>query len=269
MDNKNRQEIGNIYLSLDEAREEIQKRWNNLELRKKVEEELGENFMVNLQEKPRGVVFRQICSPDNGFTFFYQCSKYIGVEPLVVEYHDDMFTHMNEEKKGLGRLHLVTADESVVMADIMDFHENEKRKLGDCVLKAGEKLTDFHRSLFGVAGYKIELLENSKWFHNIGMAKEYYYYLLLHFVAHGVLFEYFSLDSREKGEAGFVEAIVLPNIEKIKEKFGVIPMLIRDYPENQTDKEDFYWWSYPPAVNEYLLNYVQKNKLALKNVNFK
>lgn len=33
----------NIYVSLDEAREELKKRWNNIELRKKVEAELGEN----------------------------------------------------------------------------------------------------------------------------------------------------------------------------------------------------------------------------------
>lgn len=35
----------NIYVSLDEAREEIKKRWADLELRKRVEVELGENFM--------------------------------------------------------------------------------------------------------------------------------------------------------------------------------------------------------------------------------
>ena len=33
------------YFSLDEAREEIKKRWNDVELKKKVEEELGKNFI--------------------------------------------------------------------------------------------------------------------------------------------------------------------------------------------------------------------------------
>lgn len=248
----------NIYFSLDGAREEIKKRWNNLELRKAVEEELGDKFMPSFKEKPRGCTFRQVCSPDNGFTFFYQMAKYIWVEPLVLEYHDDIFVHFNEEKKGLGRLRVSLADGSKTTVDIMNFHENEKKKLGECILKNGEKLIDFHRNLFKVAGYDVEILENSEWFHNIGKAKDYYYYFLLHFVTHGILFETFSMEEREKGEAEFVNDIIISNTERIKDKFGIKPIVVRSYPENQTDEEDFYWWSYPPNINDYLIKNLER-----------
>jgi len=55
-----------IHLSLDEAREELKKRWNNAELKKAIEEELGDNFMPQFAEYPRGVLARQLSTPDNG-----------------------------------------------------------------------------------------------------------------------------------------------------------------------------------------------------------
>ncbi|MFZ2975657.1 MAG: hypothetical protein WA055_03475 [Candidatus Moraniibacteriota bacterium] len=147
----------NIYVSLDEAREEIKKRWNDVELRKKVEEELEDNFMPEFKDNPRAVLFRQICPADNGFEFFFYSGKYIKAEPLILEYHDDMFVSFNEEKKGLGRVRVKLDDGSPAMIDIMNFHENEKKKLGECALKTGEKLVDFHHNLFDLLNYKIEV----------------------------------------------------------------------------------------------------------------
>jgi hypothetical protein len=255
-----------IYFSLDEARDEIKKRWNNVALKKKIEEELGNKFISNFKNNPRGITFRQLCSPDNGFTFFFQCAKYIDTDPMVLEYHDDIFVHLNEEKKGLGRLRVNLAKGIKAKADIMNFYENEKKKLGDCILKSGEKLTDFHQNLFKISGYEIDFLENSEWFHKIGNAQKYYYYLLLHFVAHGALFETF-LDESDSNEDKFTHDIIMPSLKKIKEKFGISPLIIRLYSANQNDDEDFYWWSYPPYINNYLIDYVNNQKIEFKSIN--
>ncbi|MFA6159465.1 MAG: hypothetical protein WC678_00025 [Parcubacteria group bacterium] len=255
----------NIYVSLDEAREEIRKRWNDVELRKKVEEELGDNFMPEFKDNPRAVLFRQICPADNGFEFFFYSGKYIKAEPLILEYHDDMFVSFNEEKKGLGRLRVRLNDGSPAMIDIMNFHENEKKKLGECVLKTGEKLVDFHHNLFNISMHRVDCIENSNWFHNIGDASRYYYYVLLHFVAHGVLFDVFQSEEDE-AEDVFTREIVLPTIEKIKQKFNIKPLIIRLYPSNQSTEEDFYWWCYPPVVNKYIIDYAEKHELPLKKL---
>jgi len=246
------------YFSLDEAREELKNRWNNSELKEKIEKELGSNFISLFREKPRGVTFRQLCSPDNGFTFFNQCSNYIGANPLVLEYHEDIFIHFNEEKMGLGNLHLNLKNGEKTVVKVMNFRESEKKKLSECLLKNGKKLVDFHHELFDVLGYKTDFLENSNWFINIGRASEYYYYLLLHFVAHGVLFESFS---EEDGESDLINKTVVPSIVKIYEKFGLEPIICRLYPKNQTEEEDFYWWSYPPIVNDYILEYIKNYQL--------
>ncbi len=257
-------EKDNIYVSLDEAREEIKKRWNDVELRKKVEAELGNKFMPSFKNEPRGVTFRQLCSPDNGFTFFYQCVKYIGLEPLIMEYHDDIFTHLNEDKKGLGRLRVILEDGTAAMVDIIDFHANEKKKLSGCVLKTGEKLINFHHDLIKMLKYPVDSLENSKWFKEIGKASDYYYYLLLHFIAHGVLCElFFDVD---ESNIDFANNIILPSIEKIYNKFGLKPLIIRQYPQNQSEAEDFYWWCYPPNINKFIINFAKNNKIDFKKI---
>ncbi len=259
-------EKDNIYVSLDEARNELKKRWADVGLRKRVEEELGENFMPQFKSRPRGVSFRQLCSPDNGFTFFYQCAKYVGTQPLILEYHGDIFVSFNEEKKGLGRLRLTLADSSRITADIMNFHNNEKRKLDECILKTGEKLVDFHKNLFKISKYQIAFLENTKYLNKIGHAIDYYYYIYLHFICHGVLFETYSVEEREGEEIGFTNNIILPTIKKVEAKLGLNPLIIRAYPENQSDEEDFYWWSYQPNINDYLIEYAKKNRLTFKKV---
>lgn len=253
-----------IHLSHDEAREELKKRWGNTELKCAIEKELGGNFMSQFSEFPRGVSFRQLVTPDNGFTLFFQGAKYVGAEPLVLEIHKDMFVSFNEEKKGLGRLRVTIEDGTRATVDIMDFHANEKKKLGECVLKTGENLVDFHHNLIKVSGYNADIFDNSKWLGQFGGASGYYYPFLLHFVAHGVLFE--NVESYEENDSGasFINGVTVPAIKKIEEMFGIKPLIVRMYPQNQSEKEDFYWWTYPPAINEYLLDYVTKNKFIIK-----
>jgi len=259
--------MGFNYLSLDEAREEAKQRWENAELKEKIEKELGDNFIKHFAIRPRAGLFRQLCQADNGFTFFFQCARYIDIDPLVLEYHDDIFVHFNEEKKGLGRLKVVLKDGSKSTVDIMNFHENEKLKLKDVKIKTGEKLIDFHHAMAEKAGYKVDMIDNSNWFHNLGKAKDYYYYFLLHFVSHGILFEVFQETEEDDSEGEFNDQIVFPAIQKIKEKFGFEPMIFRLYPKNQSEEEDFYWWCYPPHVNDYIVDYAKRFNLYFKKVN--
>lgn len=252
------------YVSLDEARSEVARRWSDSVLRRRVEAELGENFMPAFRDRPRGVLFRNLISPDNGFTFFFQGAKYVGAEPLVLEYHDDMFTHINDEKKGLGRLRITSDDGMRATTDIMDFHAAEMLRLSDAVLASGERLVDFHHGLFGRSGYQTQCIENSRWFRRLGKAAAYYFPLLCHFVAHGVLFETF--DTEEEKEDTFTRGIIAPAIERVKWTFGLEPLVVRLYPPEQSDEEDFYWWSYPPAINDYLVRYAQKHNLPIKKM---
>lgn len=48
-----------LHLSLDAARTEIRRRWEDINLRITIEDELGDKFMPNFKKSPRAVSFRQ------------------------------------------------------------------------------------------------------------------------------------------------------------------------------------------------------------------
>ena len=255
-----------IYFPLNEAKEVLLQRRSDSELVRKIQEELGERFIPIFREEPLSISFRQLCSPDNGLKAFRENSKKLDLTPVILEYHQDIFVHFNEEKKGLGRLRLVLNDGTPVVVDVINFFDNEKKKLNAVTLKDGQNLLKFHHSLFDIAGYTdVKLFDNSAWFKAFDNASEYYYYLLLHFVCHGVLSETFILDP-EDSEGEFTRSIVIPALERIYQKFGLVPLIIQQYPDVQTKKEDFYWWCYPEKVNDYLIQYAKEKKLVFKPI---
>lgn len=252
-----------IYVSLDEARALLRERWNDASLKAKVKAELGERFIPAYGNDPLAVIARQLSSPDNGFIFFHQCARYIGAVPLIQEGLCDMFVSFNEEKKGLGRLRVELEDGSRATIDIMDFHTNEKREVGECVLKTGENLATFHHRLLKLDGYGLEPYDNSAWYRRNGHASNYCYPMLLHFVAHAVLFENYRTEDGS-AETRFTHEVVFPAIKRIQATFGLAPLIVRAYPEDQTDEEDFYWWSHSSKVNRYLLDYAREHGLKIK-----
>lgn len=139
--------------------------------------------------------------------------------------------------------------------------EKIKKRCNDAELKRkneaelGEK---FPHELFESCQYDLEKYNNQKWIRNIKDVSNYYYLAILHFLAHEVLFGvFFDGDS-------FTNDIIIPNFEKIKEKFGVAPVIVRLYPDNQNEEEDFYWRSCPPGVNETIIKYANSNNLNIK-----
>jgi hypothetical protein len=256
-----------IHLSHDEARAELKKRWENVELRKAIEEELGENFWKEFKDSPRGLLWKNILSPDNGFMFFYQCCNYIGIKPIAFEFLGDMYMSFNEEKKGLGQLCVELENGKKAKVNIMDLHKWNKKKLSEVIVKKGETLVEFHRNLLKFSGYEIELRDNTMWTQKNGKPGDWYYFYLLHFVAHGVLFESFSSDD----DKDFLDSVVYPAVEKIEKKFGLRPIVVSLYPDpnEQSEKEDFFWWSYPANINDYIVNYSKENNLIFKEINLK
>jgi len=249
----------NIYLSLDEAREIVSRRWDDKDLKKKIEDTLNTKaglISVFLKDKPQAVIWRSMLSPDNGFDFYYHCANYLGCGVSPLEFLEDKFVSINEEKKALSRIR-VTQDNIKKYIELTEYNKQEGKILKNVELKNGEKLYDFHQNLFKKNYNGLVLTDISEWCKNIGKARDYYYYYLLHFICHGVLFESFSLD--EGREEIFTEEIILPAINKIEADFGYKPIIVRLYPEKQTLEEDFYWFSYSESINDDIIKYAHMN----------
>ncbi|MCK9282631.1 MAG: hypothetical protein M0P71_18595 [Melioribacteraceae bacterium] len=249
----------NIYISLDDARAEIARRYADVELRKKVKAALGDKY-INFfsSKKPKSVLFRQLISPDNGLEFFIHSANYISTEPMVTEYLDDKFVSFNEEKKAYGKLRILYKDQESYVY-ITDFNENERKKIREVSTLDGNSLVDFHHNLLKMADYKIDVHDISSWIKLVGTVEEYYYYYFLHFISEGVLFETFFIEDEDNDESKFTRNIILPNIKRIEKEFSLKPLIVKMYPDNQSEEDDAYWWRYPEIVNRMIVELIKKN----------
>jgi hypothetical protein len=251
----------NLYLTLDEARTELSRRWNDLELRNAIECDLGPQFVEEFRSLPHGVISCQLISPDNGLSLFFYLSSYVGTNAFAWEFHGDVFSRSSAEKQGLGRLR-VTLGSSKMLIHLISFSASKRKQISDVTTFAGETLVAFHHRLMDLSGLDVERRDMTDWYKDIGKPADYYYPFLKHFVAHGVLFEVFDVERAQ--EESFTSRVVIPAFQRIKAEYGLAPMVCRLYPENQTDNEDFYWFGYPSHINEYLIRYAREQQFPIE-----
>ena len=73
-----------------------------------------------------------------------------------------------------------------------------------------------------------------------GTPDKFWHHLLSFFVCHGILFENIHLEGHE---AGFTRDIILPALARVKELFGVAPLIVPSVPVER--ERDPYWAWYP------------------------
>jgi len=241
----------NIYTSLDEAKIEIQKRWDNEELKEEVMKYLGE-IPQFFSGGPRAVIFRNIITPDHELLHFLDLADEAGLRPLGLEFTRDNFCTRNADKLCLGKMTFFEKRDSiggVVMhhTKVIDLMKNDNKKFSEIETFAGEKLVDFHHRLLAQGpAERIELCDMSEWLaENGGYAREYYKRVLAFFICHGVLFESFVTDASEEV---FERDVTLPAIKEVESLFGMKPLTVQLLP----DTEDKYWWCYPKETESFI-----------------
>ena len=118
-----------IYTPLEEAKEEIWKRWNNEILRKEVEEFLGEVPEV-FKKEPRACLGRQILSPNYEYLRFLDLVQGIDLKPLCLEYLEDMFITTNKDKTYLAKMAFIEKGQSItrlIYRKVINLQDSEKK----------------------------------------------------------------------------------------------------------------------------------------------
>ena len=252
-----------MYTTLDAARSIVHQRWSDTSLRLGIQNYLGSSFIPEFLLGPRSVLFRCLNSPDNGYDFFHLCSQWLCCNPLSTTFVKDKFCTINEDKKGMARLCLFDAQNKRVKVDLIHWKSAAGLRLDQVQTLGNISLHQFHESLFNVSFNQHQRIDLSDFFLNHKPAANYYYYLFLHFVTHGILFESFADDSEDNPDK-FNNCVVLPNFERVVSEFGLKPIIVRLYPPAQSALEDFYWWSYPKQVNHHILDWARQNDLPIK-----
>jgi len=255
-----RKEISEIYTPLSVAKEEIWRRWNDKELKKKVEDFLGEKKPTFFKDAPKAYLVRQITSPDIEFFLFLDLIKMIELEPLFVEFCNDKFASSNSNKYYRCNLYFYNGQgkkygNKIVSKKIIDFDKYDGKKFEEIKTKWQEPLINFHHKLIEkeYPHYLNNIVDVSNWIEDNGKkASEFYIKYLAWFICHGVLFENFMVNDEE---ILFTKNIVLPSIKKLENKFNVKPLIIPIIPIE--DEEDTYWRCYPEKIGNIILENIK------------
>lgn len=252
-ENAVKSEVDDIYTPLEEAKEEIWRRWNDKALRKKVEDFLGGDIPSVFKEAPRAVLGRHILSPNFELLHFLKVSNATKLRPLCLEYLRDKFVAENIDKYYLCRLFFHDGlgkrkGDRLSVLKMMNFENTEGKTLSELKTVSGESIIHFHHNLIRsfALDSKIDFFDLSSFLNRKGgTANKYYVYYLSFFVCYGILFENYLLS---KGQKGFVENLVIPQCQQLKNIFGVSPLIVKLGPEE--DMENLYWKYYPKIVRD-------------------
>jgi len=245
-----------IYTSLEDAKKEIWRRWNDKELRKKVEDFLGGDIPEPFKKEPRAVLARPVMTPDIEHKHFLGFAEKIELKPISWEYLQDKFYTINSDKLCLAKMSFFhgrdnNGNNKISVKKIIDFKKSEGKKISDLETLWGENFVEFHHRILKLIHSNMELYDGTDWYKKRGRASaDYYVYYLSIFLCHGVLFENFITDEYE---TKFAKEVVFPAIEQIKKLFNVIPLIVPLAPKEECSNG--YWWCYPDyledKINEY------------------
>ncbi|MFA5986081.1 MAG: hypothetical protein WC819_01880 [Parcubacteria group bacterium] len=249
-----------IYTSLEDAKMEIHKRWNDVVLRAKVEEFLGDDITFLFKNGPRAITNQYVITPGHDTERFLQLAKEIKLEPLCLEFTKDKFVAKSIPKYLLGKLYFcdefgLESFANVPYTKIINYNTEEGKRLCDVKTVWGQSLLDFHHDLTDMVMPDLvgNVYDFSDWFYRTRNLTEYYYlYFLSLFLCHGILFENYVV---EGDEGNFVREILLPSFTKVEEIFGVKPLICQLTPSEVLD--DLYWWCGAVSQKEIVKKYVK------------
>ncbi len=253
-----------LYTSLEEAKKEVWRRWNDAALRSCVNDFLGEIPEV-LKEEPRAVLFRHIITPNAEYGHFLSAANGANIKPLGWEFLKDRFCTRNADKVGLIKMAFIQRRNGKEYATrqyrkIGDLMTSDNKKLNDILTFSGEPLVDFHHRLLKEHASSVEIFDASPWYMAHGKkAKEYYKYFLSLFICHGILFENFITNEEE--EERFSKSVVFPAFKKVCQHFGLKPLIVPLVPHDQA--ADIYWRCYPAELEAEVLKCLSKAKDSL------
>jgi len=253
--------VDDTYSTLEEAKIEIWKRFNDQLLRKEVEAFLGTFPLSLLPYRNTPIAWHavHVVSPDISLHHFVKLAEEIQLPPVVSQHLEDKFCPENKVKYHLGKLCFYEGigkhgGQKTSYFRAINLDGWRGKSLNEITTLWGENFVDFHHSvlLSSKINNKIKTFEFYEWrASNANKIDQFYVQFLSLSLCHGVLFDNYLTNGTE---ADFSNNIYLPAFEKVQSLFGVKPLVVRLAPKES--EEDLYWYCYPnylkPIVYEHI-----------------
>lgn len=233
-----------MYTSIDEAKEEVWKRWNNTELRQSVLEYVGE-LPEAFDREPWAVLARHLGTPNFEFCAFVELARKADLKPICPEFIGDKICSKNPDKLFLGKTIFCHDSEGrgsgTTSHHIINFSTEDGKPINKVITVWGEGMVTYHHRILSSVLPGILLTDNTAWLKSMGQRPELFYpRLIALFICHGIMFENFLV---EGDEGKFTREIVWPAIRRVTKYFGLKPLIVRLLPE-ESEAEPYWCW-YP------------------------
>lgn len=241
---RSRSIMEDIYVPGTFAKEEILRRWNDKDLKGKVERFLGCDIPEPLRNEPMVLLGRTVASPNEESFKFLEIARRMGIKPLFGEYLDDKFLSTNFDKYCLGKLSFRDGDK-IISKEIVDMEGSEGHLISQVKTFWGESLIAFHHRMFeNLVSDRIEKFDFSSWLSRQGSMKNFYVRYFALFLCHGVLVEDFFENTDSFGM--FFREVILPSLEEVESVFRLKPLIV-PLPGIDTDRK-----YYPSTVKSFI-----------------
>lgn len=239
-----------MYTTLEEAKEELRKRWKDTELRHQVREYVG-GVPENMEHAPKAVLFRSLATPNFEYRLFTGIVRRAGLKPLFLEHSEDRFCTMNEDKIAMAKMTFYHGKgkrrgPKTSVKKLIDFNLGNGTTFSNLRTLSGDNFIWFHKQLFDQTHVNGEFHDMAPWYKKRGSTPSSYYHLVMSlFVCNGILFENFLMRGSE-GE--FTKEVAMPAIDTVAKHFGLKPLIVRLRPEC-SECMPFWNW-YPGELDE-------------------
>lgn len=238
-----------------EAMQELARRRQDPELKRRVEEYLSGDIPQYCEGEPILYISRYLITPNFETLRFFHLVKHLGMKTVATQDSKSLFVSQNQVKKALCKLPICVRltqkngklHEQYQKISVVDFNTADGKMFSEIKTLWGENLVDFHARLFTELNFgKFDIPDDADWIdrHHRENLLEHYKHLLSLFVTHGIFLE--TYDMSDEHERWFIKHIVRPAYEHVKERFGHAPLIAPLYPT--TFESPHFWVSYPPEV---------------------
>lgn len=249
------QGIDGILTPFPDVIDELYRRQNDPELRRRVEKYLKDDLPDYLTDKPVLYLARHLATRNFETMRFLNLVEPLELPVVISQDLEDKFVANNVLKRVLGKLPICISIrnknnqfiEEYKNLTIVDFATADGKKFKDITTVWGQPLIEFHTELltkFTREG--VDLTDDSAWItrHHRGDISQHYKDFLAFFICHGVLFEDYLLADKE--EAIFFREVLRPAFKHVEKVFGLKPLITQLVPT--TPESGKFWISYPKDV---------------------
>lgn len=247
--------VGELYSTLSEALSAINARRADAALLTRVSTYFREFPPPEpLSSAPCGVYAPALVTPNLELQYLLDIADSLPIPMRYLEYAEDKFVHMNFAKSCLGRLVFFAGDtgnrQITGEKTVLDFQTSQGKPMSALKTFSGENFVEFHHRILRetLKDRTPHISDFSAWFKASASFDPDFPYLryLGLFLTDAILFANFTT---EKREAAFTESRVLPAFRRLKEVFGVTPLIVPIQPTENDD--ELIWCYYPEKVREY------------------